>query len=173
MLPVEKIVTDAIVACLAQGLTDQLAANAELYGTVPFQIDFSAGSPSFATCYVDPENIEESPLTEFPAACVYVEDWAESGDTYALGFSGHLIACADFYIRYRDGIEANDTESQLNAISDAVRTLYRANIWPIVQNVSTVAYSRRAKGTRRHFLPLGDGWGAHISIQAQFGVSIN
>lgn len=173
MLPYRKLVRDAIKACLAAGFNDAISSNAILYGVQPFAVDFSDSSTSFVQCSVDPEGIELAPFTEFPAGCCYTEDAAEADQPFALGFGGHVMGSVDFYVRHRDGIEGANTEDELDRIEDAVMTLFRAYQWPLVKDVSTVVYSRRARSQRRHFIPLGDGWASRISIQAQFSVSIN
>jgi hypothetical protein len=172
-LPYRRLVRGAIKSCLSIGFNDAIAANAEVYGVAPFEIDFSDSSDNFVQCYVDPDLIEIAPIMEFPAISIYTEDAEDGGQPFALGFGGAVSGCVDSYIRHRDGIESANTEDELDRIEDVVMTLFRAYTWPLVKDVSTVTYSRRAKSQRRHFIPLGDGWGSRISIQAQFSVSIN
>lgn len=168
-----KVVRDAIIACLAEGFNDSISTLSGLYGVPAFALDFSEESQNVWIGHVNPEEVELSALVEFPGATIYTDDVKDGNPRMVRGlqFSGALIGCVDIYVRPREGRERFDAESVLDMAEDAVLGLFAAYTWP-VSSTATVVYSRQAACQKGRLIPLADGFGQSISIQAQFEVSI-
>jgi hypothetical protein len=171
-----KTIRDAIVAVLsdaATGFNARLNASAAAYGIVPFTIDFTGAEQNFALCRIDPQNIELCELLNFPAACLYTEEAADTGLPRGIAFSGEVIACLDFYLRQRTGAEAFDSESMLDAIEDAAMSAINdpAVRWPISSAISAI-FARKNSAGRDHLVPLGDGFGQRIGMRILFEVKV-
>jgi hypothetical protein len=133
-----KTVRDAIISVLADpatGFNTRLNASAVEYGITSFAIDWSGAAGNFALSYIDPANIEICELLNFPAACLYTDEAADTGLPRGITFSGQVIACLEFYQRLRKGIESFDTESLTDAIEDATMSALNDPVvaWPISQ----------------------------------------
>lgn len=165
-----KIVRDAARGFLADGTNGfnaKLSALAGSYGITPFTITWTSPTRNFSQTFI--ESVEESPILDFPGAALYTREAGDTGVPRALSFSGDVMLCLDFWIRYRTGVEAFDSESILDAVEDAALAVLNAqsNAWP-----AGVLFARETTILRDPLLPLGDGWQHKISISSRFAVRI-
>ena len=121
----------SILADSATGFNAKLAAALAAQSIKPFQVDFAAGSTSFFQGYISPdaEEIDYSQISPQPLALVlYTTGWVNAKTTNAPVFSGLVEARIDAYVRLRarneesQGVEADDTDSVMDCIEDAVMT---------------------------------------------------
>lgn len=165
-----KIVRDAVRGFMADAVTGfnpTLAALSSTYGITPFAITWTSPSRNFTQSFI--EDVELSPILDFPGAALYTSDARDTGEPRALSFTGDVTACLDFWIRYRTGAEAFDSESVLDAVEDAAMKVLntQANAWPV-----GVLFARDTAILRGPLMPLADGWQHRISIASRFGVRI-
>lgn len=170
-----KKVRDALVAVLrhaTRGFNARLAALAGQYGVEPFAIDWNPGSTSVFQGYLTSTDVEIGQLSPDEFCPCGVVIYTTTTEAMALqkpsAFSGQVGACVDFYIRFREGIEQDDTESIMDAVEDAaVSALYDdAAAWP--PNVTLSAHFVGAKEPARL---VGDGWQERLSVQLTFEVT--
>jgi len=171
-----KTIRDAIVAVLSAagtGFNARLTASAVAYGIEPFSIDFTGADQNFALCKIDPQNIELCSLLNFPAGCLYTDEAADSGLPRGITFSGEVIACLEFYLRQREGVEGFDSESLLDATEDAAMSAINspAVSWPINSTISVI-FARKNSAERDHLIQLGDGFGQRIRMRILFEVKV-
>lgn len=167
-----KLVRDALLTLLSDpsvGFNPTFAGLASQYSVAPITIDFTASSQTFAVSHIEKGNIEHSRLLQYPAACLYTSDVVDRGDPHGFMFAGQVMAHVDFFVRERQGIEGFDTESQFDAIEDAVLSVVNrpTNQWP-----GGVAFQRQAQMSREYLIPLADGFGTIIPIGLLFGVYV-
>jgi hypothetical protein len=168
-----KIVRDAILACLSAGFNAAIATLAPTYEVDAFELDFTESSQNVWIGRVNPEEVELSSLMEFPGMTIYTDAVQDGSPRIIHGFqfSGALMGCVDVYIRPREGRERFDSEAMLDMAEDAILGLFGAYTWPAT-SAGTVIYSRRATGQKGRLVPLADGFGQSVSVQAQFEVVI-
>lgn len=176
-----KAPRDAVIAALATSFNANLFAFAEAYGgqygptsqfvaQTPFDIDFTGVAGNFAVANI--EQFENSPITNFPALCVFTADARDQGDLKGFRWDGPVLVAARFCIRYRAGAEpALTTEDTVDWIDDAFISTIND---PTIQWPAGVIYKRNSKIDRAARLePLADGWQLIVEFAIPFTVAVS
>jgi len=175
MAQTRKTVRDAIVSVLSnttRGFNVKLSALAAAYKIDAFAVDWTSGSASVFQGYLTSADVEVGQLAPDEFCPCGVVIYTTTSEGMALQkpstFSGQIGACVDFYIRFREGIEQDNTESIMDAIEDAaLSALYdNAAAWP-----SNVILSAHVIGAKEPAALKGDGWQERLSIQLTFEVT--
>lgn len=167
-----KIVRDAMVGFLDAGFNPTLEQLAPLYGITPFTIDFTDTSRNFVQAHIEAGDIEQSPLYEFPAACLYTGEASDTGEPRGIPFTGPVIGHLDFFVRDRDGADLSrfrfTREDFFDAIEDAAISVLNnpANRWP-----AGVIFARQTRMPRERMISLADGYATRIPIATAFRVN--
>lgn len=165
-----KLVRDAVVAVLSANFNSAHAAAATLYGVTPIALDFSSASQNFVQVYIDPTELELSPiLTPEPAGmALWTEPAVDTGRVRASTFDGGVIFRLCGIITLREGAETSDTESILDCFEDAVlTTLNSYTAW-----APPLRYSRETRIERGKLMPLADGFRQWFDLSGKFEMTI-
>lgn len=140
MIPARIAVRKTIRGLIEDGFNDALASAIanynQAYNTaeVPFTIDFSDPS-SIVESQITPKTSGLSRLIKAPAGmAIYTVAAIEREGNQRMKptkFHGDVTSHVDVYFLFKDDIEPQDTETLLDAVEDAVRTLLSPpSAWP-------------------------------------------
>lgn len=169
-----KLIRDAAVSRLSDattGFNAAIAALASAYEITAFTINWAAGSGSFVQMFLNPDQLDTSQILEYPALALYTSTAREStGDGNRITgahFSGIIHLHLDFYIKFIDEIEVDDTESIADAIEDAVLSVLHTPTaaWP-----ANVTYNGDFEAPRESMVQLGDGYEMRVPFILTFEV---
>lgn len=165
-----------MLADATTGFNARLAAIAASYGITAFAVDWDLNSTSFIQSFVDPSAVDVAPLIPADvAALLYTslssESHEQEGRTKFARYSGQIILHLDFYLRFDDGMEPleRNTEDIADAIEDAViQVLRRTDAdWP-----AGVVFNGDVASPRESIVHLADGYGQRIPFTFLFEVHV-
>jgi hypothetical protein len=165
-----KLVRDAVVAALSASFNGNHAAAAALYGVTPIALDFSSASQNFVQVYIDPAELELSPiLTPEPAGmALWTEPAVDTGRMNVAVFDGGVIFRLCGIITIREGAETSDTESILDCFEDAALSTLNGFVgW-----APPLRYSRETRIERGKLMPLSDGFRQWFDLSGKFELTL-
>ena len=159
MISTRKALRDAMKAVLSDattGFNARLASSAVSYGITAFTITWTTGSRNFFQGWLDPTDAETiSQLFADSALCLYTSSAVNEHRQKPSKFSGPIVGHVDIYLKFRDGIETDDTESICEACEAAVIECFAnpAAAWP-----ANVTFGDQFNGQWGPIQLLQDGW---------------
>ncbi len=173
-LTYRKLTRDTIMAALAANFNAKISELAGVYGVPAFAVDFSSSSRNFAQTYIDESNIETSNLIDFypVAGCLYTDEAMDTGEPRNVAFTGNLTACIDWFVRPRDGIESQDTESLIDMLEDATLSVLLGISPHTVVGQTGIWRARKTTASRERQMPLGDGYFSKVKVRDVFAATV-
>lgn len=169
-----ELVKASLAATDGTGFNSRLANRAAEYGIEPFEIDFGAGSRSFAespiAASVRADGRDLGHLATFPALALYCSGAVNERLVRPATFAGRVTVNVDVRLRMavRDGsafgIEGGNTESLADAVADSVTECVTA------VTGSGISFQGEYRIARSPLLHLPDGYEQVVRLEFDFKV---
>jgi hypothetical protein len=124
------------------------------------------------------EDLDMTQVDQYQACAIYTTMAANARMEKPRNFSGVVLGHVDWCLSYRDkrgtatGIEANDTESPLNAIDEAMCQIFLVDLGVNIALPSGVRYFRDFASQRTPLILNDDGFSQIVQYELPFEVHI-
>lgn len=179
-----KLVMDAIKGAMSdssKGWNKIFPAIAAIYAAPVEDIvlDFTANSRNvFFGQLAGFDDLDLTQVDQYQACAIYTTMASNARMERPRNFSGPVLGHVDWCLSYRDkrgtatGIEANDTESPLNAIDEAMCQIFLADLGVNIALPSGVRYFRDLSSQRTPLILNDDGFSQIVQYEIPFEVHI-
>lgn len=155
-----------------------IAATYEL-PVMAFNLDFTGRSGNvFYGQLSGFEDLDMTQLDQYQCCSIYTTQAANARMEKPRSFSGPVLGHVDWCLSYREkrdtatGVEANDTESPMNAIDEAMCQIFLVHLGVQIALPSDVRYFRDLASERMPLILNDDGFSQIVRYEIPFEVHI-